>query len=190
MLLGTSMTCEASSGLHGKPGSLGLPETQLIPSWRLQTKHFPTSGMDGLPCTAVNQDTVHEGIAYALCYGDSINHYRQTACTLPCTPACPTVNQNSLYRAQVWRHNYWEFQVSHREYWTKCRTPLTESLYLEPAEQLLPCGSARRPMIFANTVCMGSPLYKNAWEGSGVQEALYSEGTASSERLKGEQNSN
>lgn len=78
MLLGTSMTFEASSGLHGKSGSLRVPETQLVPSWRLQTKRFPTLGTDGLPCT-VNQVAVHKGSAYALCYGGSINRYRQLA---------------------------------------------------------------------------------------------------------------
>lgn len=134
-------------------GFLGLPQIQPTPSWRLYSKHLPRAGLP-------YQNPVCIGTACAMCYRSSKNHCRQTV-HIPPSTHLPHGHQKSLYRAQVWRHSYWELQVRNRERWTKYGTLLTE-FCLKPSKQLLPY----RGHCPLKTFWMRFPLCRDGQEGS------------------------
>lgn len=110
MLLGTSMTFEASSGSHGKswlPGIAGDPAyphlggyiPNISPLWVC---------IVGLPGIAANQNPVHEGIACALCLRRQYKSWQtRDSHTPPCTcvphSASELTLQNTSLKTQLLR---------------------------------------------------------------------------------------
>jgi hypothetical protein len=82
-------------------GFLGLPEIQLIPFWRQYTIYPLKVWLDSH--ISVNQNSVCQGIACAMCYRGSKNTAGKQFVYNPCAPVCCV---SGLLRQRLAEHRF------------------------------------------------------------------------------------